>query len=103
MLSGKQLIYIIGSPRSGTTWLQAMIGAHPSVCTTVELTLFSKYTAPWIASWNEESANIKAGRWHQGIPFLWSEDEFYSFLTEFLDRVYAKVLAGKPEATHILD
>lgn len=103
MLADKQLLFIIGSPRSGTTWLQTMVGAHPMVCTTVELTLFSNYTAPWIKAWNDESANIKNGLWHQGIPFLWSEDEFYLFLREFLAKVYDKVIATKPQATHILD
>jgi len=32
----KQFIFIIGAPKSGTTWLQIMIGAHPQVCTTVD-------------------------------------------------------------------
>jgi hypothetical protein len=97
----KQFIFIIGSERSGTTWLQSMIGAHPLVCTTVELTLYNRYTAPWIKAWREQSANL--GRWHQGLPFLWSEDEFYFFLRQFLERVYARVLVNNPQATHILD
>lgn len=103
MVLDKQFIFIIGSERSGTTWLQMMIGAHPLVCTTVELTLYSKYTAPWIKAWEEEAANIAQGRWHQGLPFLWSEDEFYRFLREFLRKVYARILATNPQATHILD
>jgi hypothetical protein len=103
MLSDTQFLFIIGSPRSGTTWLQTMIGAHPLVCTTVELRLYSQYTAPWIKAWKEEAANIVQGRWHQGLPFLWSEDEFYRFLRGFLKKVYEKVIATNPEATHILD
>lgn len=103
VLADKRFLYIIGSPRSGTTWLQTMIAAHPLVCTTVELTLFTRYTAPWIQAWKDESANIKKSGLYQGIPFLWSEDEFYSFLREFLEKVYAKVIDTKPQATHILD
>jgi hypothetical protein len=80
-----------------------MISAHPLVCTTVELTLFTRYTAPWIRAWKDETANIKNSGLHQGIPFLWSDDEFYSFLREFLEKVYAKVIDTKPQATHILD
>lgn len=103
MLSDKQYLFIIGSPRSGTTWLQIMLGSHPLVCTTVELTLYSKYTAPWIKAWKHEAYHIKQGHWHQGLPVLWAEEEFYCFLREFLDRVYERVLATKPQATHILD
>lgn len=103
MTVDKQFVFIIGSPRSGTTWLQLMIGAHPRVCTTVELTLYSAYTAPWIKAWKSEAANIEQGRWHQGLPFLWTEDEFYAFLREFLGRVYERVAATNPQATHVLD
>jgi hypothetical protein len=103
MAAKTQSLFIIGSPKSGTTWLQIMIAAHPQVCTTVELTLFSRYTAPWVRAWNNEAANIEEGRWHQGLPFLWEEDEFYAFLREFVDRVYERVLANNPGATRILD
>jgi hypothetical protein len=102
-MKSKQYIFIIGSERSGTTWVQMMIGAHPLVCTTVELTLFSKYTAPWIKAWKEETDNIRKDRWHQGLPFLWNEDEFYRFLKAFLRKVYDRVHALNPQATHILD
>lgn len=101
MILDKQFIFIIGSERSGTTWLQTMIGAHPLVSTTVELTLFSRYTAPWIKVWKQEATNL--GKWLQGLPFLWSEDEFYRFLKEFLERVYSRVIATNVQATHILD
>lgn len=103
MVLDKELLVIVGAPKSGTTWLQIMIGAHPLVCTTVELTLYSRYTAPWIKAWNQEAANISEGRWHQGLPFLWTQDEFYGFLREFLGKVYERVLTIKPQATHVLD
>ncbi|GAX62968.1 sulfotransferase [Candidatus Scalindua japonica] len=99
----KQFIFIIGSPKSGTSWLQMMVGAHPMVCTTVELTLFNNYTAPWIRAWDREASNIEKGRWYQGLPFLWTKDEFYDFLRAFLSRVYEKVVATNPQATHVLD
>lgn len=103
MSLNKQHLFIIGSPRSGTTWLQIMIDAHPLVCTTVELTLFSKYTGPWIKAWKDEAYHIDQGHWYQGLPFLWNGGEFYAFLREFLDKVYERVVATNPQATHILD
>lgn len=99
----KQYVIIIGAPRSGTTWLQSMLGAHPRVSTTVELTLFSQYTASWFAIWAREMQNIKAGRWSQGLPFLWTEEEFHTFLRGFIDRVYQRVSERTPGATHVVD
>lgn len=95
----KQFVFIIGAARSGTTWLQAMLGAHPSVCTFGELQLYEFYTAPWVAAWKRQ---VEFGSFN-GLATLWSEDELYHFLREFLDRIYSQVLYTKPEATIILD
>ena len=100
---GRQFIYIIGAPRSGTTWLQMMLGAHPAVCTTVELTLFSLYTAPWIDAWEREARVVARGGPETGLRHLWTEEEFYAFLREFVERAYGRVVEGRPEATHVLD
>jgi hypothetical protein len=102
MVLDKQYLFIIGSPRSGTTWLQLMLGAHPAVCTTVELTPFL-YTSRWIFRWNKEAEDIREDRWHIGLPMVWTEAEFYGFLHEFLERVYSPVLKTNPQATHVLD
>lgn len=99
----KQYVIIIGAPRSGTTWLQSMLGAHPLVSTTVELTLFSRYVACWLEIWSREAKNIRAGRWYQGLPYVWTEDEFHAFLREFIERVYHRVAERNPRTTHVVD
>lgn len=99
----KDFLFIIGSPRSGTTWLQLMLGAHPDVCATTELRLYNKYTAPWLEAWKGEALLTEEGRHYLGLPVLWTEAEFHDFLRGFLERVYTKVLATKPQATHVLD
>ncbi len=103
ILTEKSFVYIIGSPKSGTTWLQIMLASHPLIVTTVELRLFSNYLKEWIKIWDIEYGNIKEGRWTQGLPFIWKEDEFYDFLKLFLTRVYEAVLKKKPDAFVILD
>jgi Sulfotransferase family len=101
----KQFLFIIGAARSGTTWLQAMVAAHPSICsTTDELKLFDLFTGPWTEAWQfllRLQETVGGGRY--GLTGVWSEAQFYDFLTEFVDRVYTQVLALKPEATVILD
>src|ERR1035437_7352966 len=99
----KNFLFIIGSPRSGTMWLQLMIGGHPLVCATTELRLYNKYTAPWLEAWKGEALLTEEGKHYIGLPVLWTEAEFHDFLRGFLERVYSKVIATKPQATHILD
>jgi LPS sulfotransferase NodH len=105
MILDKQFLLIIGAPRSGTTWLQAMVGAHPLICTTDELKLFDFFTGPWAKSWESLLRLQKDGRGarRHGLTGVWSEDEFRHFLREFLERVYTRVLERKPEAMVILD
>jgi sulfotransferase family protein len=102
MVQNRQFLFIIGAPRSGTTWLQAMIGAHSDVCTTAELMLFNHYTALWVNAWNDQMRLQREGS-IIGLPTVWTEDEFYGFLREFLKQIYERVLALKPAATVILD
>jgi hypothetical protein len=102
-LADKQFLYIIGSPRSGTTMLQILLGNHPQVATTVELTLFSKYIGPWLKTWDMEVQNRAERGWHQGLPMLWDAAENDQFLSEFLRRAYAKLDERTPGRTHVLD
>jgi hypothetical protein len=69
---GRQLLIMMGCPRSGTTWLQAMVGAHADVCTAGELKIFELFTRTWEDSWN---TLIGAVREDRGIRrFLQWED-----------------------------
>ena len=99
LIKDKSFIFIIGAPRSGTTWLQTMLGSHPLVCTTIENTLYDRYIGPWVQAWDFEVENDH----RPGLPMYWSDDEFYDFLRLFLNRIYERILANKPDATHLLD
>ena len=35
-LADLDLVFIVGSPRSGTSWLQQMLGSHPEIATPTE-------------------------------------------------------------------
>ena len=101
----RQFIFIIGAPRSGTTWLQSMISAHPRVASLggVEQTLFSSYLQPLIERWEFEAKNIEKGRWEQGLPCIWTKSEFNNLIETFTRKVYSKFLEKNKDATHILD
>ena len=105
MRTDTDFVFIIGAPRSGTTWLQAMVAAHPSVCSTIdELKLFDFFTVPLEEGWQYLiSLQQATGGGRNGVAAMWTDQEFYEFLSEFVGRVYSQVLAMKPEATILLD
>ncbi len=99
----KQLLLVVGAPRSGTTWLHQMLGAHPAtVSLKKELTVFT-YMHLWARHYEAEKSHIDQGRWQQGAPLLYSEQEFYAGLRMIADHAYQRLLKMNPAATHILD
>lgn len=100
----KQFVFIVGAPRSGTTWLERMLGEHPMVASIPhELTLFSKYLASGVRHFQQETFHRDQGDWVQGLPVLFTQEEFDHGLRRITDTVYQRVLAQRPTATHILD
>lgn len=100
----RQFVFIVGAPRSGTTWLHQMLAEHPAVAALPEeMTLFSKYLAPAAHAYAEESERLRNGAWRQGLPLLVDEEEFRQALLLVVERVYARVVARKPGAEVVLD
>jgi LPS sulfotransferase NodH len=105
MIPNKKFVFIIGAPRSGTTWLQAMVAAHPFICSTIdELKLFDLFTVPLERGW-QYLLNLQkdTGGGRYGLTAMWTDREFYEFLGDFVGRIYTQVLAMKPEATILVD
>lgn len=94
--------FIIGAPRSGTTWLQIMLGAHPNLVTPQELHLFSRYIAPLWTAWEEEVARPRGDR-IVGLMTALTEEEFERELQHLVLAVHRRVLAMKPGATLVLE
>jgi hypothetical protein len=42
----RRYVFVVGSPRSGTTWLQLLLAQHPAVATHQETHLFHNYLGP---------------------------------------------------------
>src|SRR5262249_51939324 len=88
-LGDMPIVYVIGSPRSGTTWFQLMLGSHPKVATPIELDFFSTYIAAWYEIWEDQRlARNRAGRPNWGLPAVLTEDEFEQVVTGFVEQVY---------------
>jgi hypothetical protein len=99
------VVHVIGAPRSGTTWLQLMLGSHPEIATPIELDFFSGFALPWYDTWRQhrEGGDDRPGRPDWGLPAALTEAEFEDAVGLVVERIYCSVLAAKPGATLMLE
>ena len=94
-------VFIVGAPRSGTTFLQNLIGSHPLVATSQETDLFTKYVAPLRGTWEHQLRSDPEDwkRWrHKGLPAVLTEDEFDSIVGGVIGQVHSRTMDLKPGA-----
>ena len=90
-------VFIVGCPRSGTSWLQLLLAQHPSVATTQETHLFSTYLRPLCGQWERmRSRDIGMGQ-------LLSDDGFYQLCAEFAAKVLQHIADSNPAATAVVE
>lgn len=53
-LDGERIVFLVGAPRSGTTWLQRLLATHPRVRTGQESGVFGAYLGPLLRTYREE-------------------------------------------------
>jgi Sulfotransferase family len=99
-----RVVFLLGVPRSGTTWLQNMLGAHPDIATPTETDLFNRYIAPLHSAWSQSfrSPDEVFRRWN-GLPAVLTQEDFDDVVEAFVERVYSTARALKPTATVVLD
>ncbi len=83
LLSGKQLIFLVGIPRSGTTWLQSMLAAHTAVGSAQESHLFNHYIGPLLQRW-QENLQFDDGREGIGLPAYLTQQQFEHGLSQLV-------------------
>lgn len=83
--SGYNLVFIVGAPRSGTTWLQQLLASYPRARTGPETHLFA-WLVPHIRVWRDELKWAKHDRNAPGTgPFAYfREEEFFRDLKRYL-------------------
>jgi hypothetical protein len=72
---GADLVFLVGSPRSGTTWLQSLIAHHPEIYTGPETQFFGAYHPV-----EKEYLRVKDGRC--GISEYLRPTQFYGLMAE---------------------
>jgi hypothetical protein len=99
LLAGKRLVFLIGAPRSGTTWLQLMLSSVPEVASANETHLFSIYMSSLFRGWDRLRDNPR----DIGLHHLITQEQYYSSMRDFAARALAPIAAGKPGASVILE
>jgi hypothetical protein len=99
VLHGKKLVFLVGAPRSGTTWLQLLLSRSPSVVTAHETHLFDGFMRSMTDQWSHDR---KIGS-QIGPTNLLTGEEFRGLLRGVSATVLAKIAQLKPAATVVLD
>jgi hypothetical protein len=97
------LALVVGAQRSGTTWLQQLLGAHPRIVTGAESHLFSQYLFyPW-SHWHTQEQMHKSGGRLVGLSCYVTLEEFEAILRSIAVQVLGRLLEGKPSARTIVE
>jgi len=86
MISEK-LVFIVGCPRSGTTWLQKLLAKHPRIKTGQESDLFDIYIGPQLRAWRKYKNPESSGRGMVGLACYLTEQEFLSILGDYMEKL----------------
>jgi hypothetical protein len=94
------LLFVVGCPRSGTTWLQLLLAQHPAVATRNETNLFL-YLDSLERRWEREKRGVHNRP--MGLPEVLSDAEFYGFCTELAARTLGRIAESRPGARVVLE
>ena len=86
--------FLIGAPRSGTTWLQRLLQAHPRVCGAEESHFFTLFANPMSVA--DEMAAIEDRK--IGPLSYMPQAEFDAALQRLWDDIFKDLYAKAPEA-----
>ena len=97
-------LFIVGCPRSGTTWVQLLLSRHPAVATAPETQIFAYYLDHFLRQWRHEHEG--PGRKQQGtagLSRLLSQEEFEDLCRVSARLVLDKIQAGRPGAELVVE
>ncbi len=96
-------VFVIGAPRSGTTWLQRLLATPPQIVSGQETNLFDKYIEPLDAMFARQVRQLRTLPRVKGLPTLLSQDYFDGLMRTLVQQTYAELGRRKPSATVVVD
>lgn len=100
---GHNIVFIVGSPRSGTTWLQRLLASHPQMHTGQESDIFDGYIGPQLRYWRRFSQPHASGRSVIGLACYLTEEEFLQVLKEYMLKLLEPMVGGLQEGELFLE
>lgn len=94
-------VFVGGSPRSGTTWIQILLSQHPAIATAQETHVFNWYLGQMASRWADEM-NDKRPR-KIGLHTLYRPDEFREILRRIGLDVLERIQATRPGSTVVVE
>ena len=88
-------MFIVGSPRSGTTWVQAVLSHHPSFASPTETYLFDV-----LGDVQYRHARSAPGT---GIGFVLADDQLRRWFAVLWNEIRESLLLARPGATRVLE
>jgi Sulfotransferase family len=94
--SGRDLVFIVGCPRSGTTYLQKLIASQPRIHTGWESYLFAWYLGPLLRNWGQrEHSDAAPGEMRRiGLHTYMQEEEFHRVAKELIKSMIGQLPEG---------
>lgn len=95
-----RMVFLVGAQRSGTNWLQGMLGIHPAVAT------LPAETHLFFGAFDQLDARVQHGVVSSGATgtFFMSEDGFLDAARDFLDRAFSEAADRlRPGAARIVE
>jgi len=89
-LADLDVVFVIGSPRSGTTWLQNMLGSHDEIAALPEAFIFSHYVRALEGEFKR-------------VGMANSREPFERGVALFVEEMYRAFLTAKPTARVVTD
>lgn len=97
-------LFVVGCPRSGTTWIQLLLAQHAAVATAPETQIFAYYLDQFRRQWKHEHEG--PGKRHQGkagLSRLLSEEEFRELCRHCAQEVLDKIARRHPDPQMVVE
>jgi LPS sulfotransferase NodH len=91
-------VFIVGAPRSGTSWLQKLLLEHPDCCGSQETHFFRAF-GPAIKTYDDTARSHRGA----GLHFFWNEKDLFDRLTEMWVRTQEDTVKDSPESRLLVE